>query len=92
MKAMARQLEIERERPIGTRVAITAHDTNLWAEDFQRFENRWLADVAEVPNLIGFGNRGGYGGGQAVVGIRNDGDAPGFPILKGRISDGDRHP
>jgi len=69
VEPMAEQLEIEGERPRGTFVTIPAYDPHLWSQCFQNLNHRGAADVAQMPDFIGRGDRLGDLAWQAIVGI-----------------------
>ena len=79
MKALPAEFEIQRQRPIHAFVAIPAHDADLCRQGLQRSQQRWPADIPEMPDFISTGDRLADVVGQAIVRIRDDGY--GFSIL-----------
>jgi hypothetical protein len=67
MKTVAGEFEVQRERPCHALVAIPAHHPQLCRHGLQLFQQRWLADIAEVPDFISASDRLGDMVGQAIV-------------------------
>ena len=44
--------KIDNKRPLGTAVAVSAHDSDLRSDCAQLIQNHWLAHITQVPDLI----------------------------------------
>ena len=44
--------KIDNERPLISRIAVTANDRDLWADRAQLIENGFGANIAEVPDFV----------------------------------------
>ncbi len=72
--------QINNQRPIEIIVAISPHDGNSWPKRPKLVEDRFGADVPQVPNFIGAFGHFTHSLRQTIVRVREHENAPGFPI------------
>jgi len=75
MEPVAEPLQLQAHRPVGLVVLIPPHDEKLRTQLPDRLERRLFADIAEVPDLIRPADGLKQGRDEAVVRVRDDGDA-----------------
>jgi len=44
--------KIDNQRPLGIAVAVSAHDSDSRSDCAQLIQNRWLAHIAQMPDLV----------------------------------------
>ena len=75
MEAFAIAFEVEADGGIETEIVVAEDDGELGADDAQLIEDRFGADIAEVPDLIDAAEKFGDAGHPAVVGVGDNADA-----------------
>jgi len=68
-------LKIDNQRPIGTAVAVSPHDCDLWADRAQFVQNDFSAHIAEMPDLVRIAGKIDNFVRQLVMRVRYDQDA-----------------
>ncbi len=51
-KSQALSLKIGNQRPLGIAVAVSAHDGDSRSNCAQLIQNRWIAHIAQMPDLV----------------------------------------
>ena len=70
--------KIDDKRPLEIAVAISAHDDHARSDRPQFVENRFRANIAKMPDLIGILGHLHYAIRQTIVRVGENKNAPGF--------------